>query len=59
MDGYINDKIVHQVREVLEDSEKRERMVRENYEIAARHYSYAVLRKRLSFVISNFFGIQL
>jgi glycosyltransferase involved in cell wall biosynthesis len=59
MDGFLSDRVVHQVREVLENPERREKMVRNNYQIATRHYSYAVLRKRLSFLISNFFGIQL
>ncbi len=59
MDGYLSEQTVREVREVLESPERRERMVSHNYRIAAQHYSYAVLRKRLGFLISNFFGIDL
>jgi glycosyltransferase involved in cell wall biosynthesis len=59
MDGFTTDKVVKQVREVLESPERRERLVNHNYEVATRHYSYAVLRKRLAFLIANFFGIEI
>ncbi|SMC27160.1 Glycosyltransferase involved in cell wall bisynthesis [Desulfacinum hydrothermale DSM 13146] len=59
MDGYVSDRVVEEVREVLESPERRERMVNHNYEVAKRHYSYSVLRKRLAFLISNFFGIEI
>ena len=59
MDGFITDRVVNQVREVLESPERRERMVDHNYVVATRHYSYSVLRKRLAFLIANFFGIEI
>ncbi len=59
MDGYLSERVVNQVREVLNSRERRESMVTHNYQVAARHYSYAVLRKRLGFLISNFFGIEI
>jgi glycosyltransferase involved in cell wall biosynthesis len=59
MDGFVTDRVVRQVREVLESPERRERMVNYNYEVATRHYSYSVLRKRLAFLIANFFGIEI
>lgn len=59
MDGYLSDRTVQEVREVLENPERREQMVSYNYQVAAQHYSYTVLKKRLSFLISNFFGIDL
>jgi glycosyltransferase involved in cell wall biosynthesis len=59
MDGFLTKKEVHQVREILEDPKRREQMVNHNYEVATRHYSYAVLRKRLNFLLGNFFGIEL
>jgi glycosyltransferase involved in cell wall biosynthesis len=59
MDGFLTDRIVRQVHEVVESSERRERMVNYNYEVATRHYSYAVVRKRLAFLIANFFGIEI
>jgi len=59
MDGFITDRVVKQVREVLESPERRDRMVNHNYLVATRHYSYKVLRKRLAFLIANFFGIEI
>jgi glycosyltransferase involved in cell wall biosynthesis len=58
MDGFLSEKVVRQVREVLESPQRKERMVNHNYELATRHYSYSVLRKRLAFLIANFFGID-
>ena len=59
MDGFITERVVKQVREVLESPERREMMVDHNYAVATRHYSYEVLRKRLAFLIANFFGIEI
>ena len=35
---------------------KREKMINYNYEVAARHYSYSILRTRLNAILSYFFG---
>jgi glycosyltransferase involved in cell wall biosynthesis len=59
MDGFLTKKVVHEVREILENSQRREQMVERNYLVATRHYSYAVLRKRLNFLMGNFFGIEM
>jgi len=56
MDGYLSDKTVQQVQEVLDSKERRKKMVNRNYEIANRHYSYAVLREQLNPILENFFG---
>jgi glycosyltransferase involved in cell wall biosynthesis len=59
MDGFLTRKVVQEVREILENPQRREQMVEHNYEVATRHYSYAVLRKRLNFLMGNFFGIEM
>ncbi|MEJ5365969.1 MAG: glycosyltransferase family 4 protein [Desulfosoma sp.] len=59
MDGYVSERVVREVREILDSPERRQRMVDHNYAVATRHYSYAVLRRRLAFLISNFFGIEI
>ncbi|SFM68726.1 glycosyltransferase family 4 protein [Thermodesulforhabdus norvegica] len=59
MDGFITDKVVREIREILDNPEKRDEMVNHNYELALRHFSYAVLRKRLGYLISNFFGFEI
>lgn len=56
MDGYLSKKTVDAVREVLESKVRRKQMVERNYEIANRHYSYAVLRKRLDSLLNQIFN---
>ncbi len=59
MDGYLTPKTVEKVREVLESPERRETMVNTNYEIATRYYSFAVLRRHLNMLLTNFFGVNM
>lgn len=56
MDGYLTDSNISKVREILESQELKEKIVNHNFEIAKQHFSYAVLRKRLSFLMNVFFG---
>jgi glycosyltransferase involved in cell wall biosynthesis len=58
MDGYLTKKNVQKVREVLENPNLRERMTAHNYTVAARHYSYAMLRRQLDNIMANFFGVN-
>jgi glycosyltransferase involved in cell wall biosynthesis len=58
MDGFLTKKNVQQVREILESSERREKMVDHNYAVAGRHYSYRILRRWLNTLLANFFGIN-
>ena len=58
MDGYLTPKIVAKVKAILETADQRSKMVNKNYAIAAQHYSYAVLRRWLSIMLTNFFGTQ-
>jgi len=57
MDGYLTRKTVAQVKEVFASPERRHKMVNTNYEVAARHYSYAVLQKCASTILTSFFGL--
>jgi mannosylglucosylglycerate synthase len=56
MDGFLTRKTVQKVKEILESPEKREKLVNKNYEIAAHHYSYNELEKRLNAIMMNCFG---
>jgi glycosyltransferase involved in cell wall biosynthesis len=56
MDRFLTKKTVQNVREILESTDRREKMVNLNYEIASRHYSYSVLCKRLNSIMTNYFG---
>ena len=55
MDGFLSKKTVQRVVNILESSKRRKEMVAGNYAIAARHYSYSVLRNQLSAILKNFF----
>jgi hypothetical protein len=58
MDGFLTKKNVQQVKEILNSSQTKEQMINHNYETAKRHYSYALLRRWLSAILINFFGID-
>ena len=58
MDGFLTHRNVAQVRELLVNPERRRAMVEKNYAIAARHFSFAVLRKHLNYLLINFFGMD-
>jgi mannosylglucosylglycerate synthase len=59
MDGYLTRDNVQKVRDVLESPGRREKMARTNYEIASRHYSFAMLRRWLNALLTNFFGMDM
>jgi len=56
MDGFLSKKTVRSVMEILNSSKRRNKMVRANYHIAARYYSYSVLRNQLTAIMKTFFG---
>lgn len=58
MDGFLTDKTVEKVKEILEHPETREKMVEHNYNIAHRHYSFEVLERWLKTILVNFFGMK-
>lgn len=51
LDGYVNDDAVRKTKEILSDSEKREKMVKHNYRLAKRYFSLSVLRRKLKNLI--------
>lgn len=58
MDGFLTEKTIMHVRELLSKTERREQMVQHNYQIASNYYSYAVLRRWLNMLLTDFFGVQ-
>ncbi len=55
-DGFVSRQTIHQIRNILENNERREEMVNRNYELARRFYSYEVLEEgllRLLFQLSH------
>ena len=55
-DGYITDATVEQTRRVLTQPLLAHDMAEENYRLAKRHYSYAMLERRLQTLIADCFG---
>ena len=59
MDGYLTRKTVSEVKTILNTPERCAEMVNANYKVAAKYYSYAVLRRWLNILLTNFFGTDL
>lgn len=57
MDGYLTRKNIRDVKHVLQSPDRRRQMTEKNYEIAARYYSYGVLRNQLNYLVNVFFGV--
>ncbi len=57
MNGIITQKVVEQVRHVLENEKHRTSMGDHNYQLAKKFYSYTVLRNKLGSLISNVKGV--
>jgi len=53
MDGFLTDKVVDQVRLVLRDKDRRQRMVEHNYNVAKRFFSYHRAETELSAMLST------
>ena len=57
MDGFLTQKTVEKVKKVIASPQCRDKMVNHNYQVAARYYSYSVLRRWLNMLMTNFFGL--
>jgi glycosyltransferase involved in cell wall biosynthesis len=58
IDGYVNEEAMHLTREVLQDSELREKMTKHNYETAQKFFSYAVLEQKLKTILADCLGCR-
>jgi hypothetical protein len=56
IDDYIKEDTVSDVIEVLRNKSMVKEMVEFNYNLAKRFYSYANLRRKLRFILTDFFG---
>ena len=56
MDEYVDEDTVNDVIDILRNKSKVEAMVDHNYHLAKRFYSYANLRRKLKFILTDFFG---
>lgn len=55
-DEYITEDTITLTRKLLDDKELEIEMCEQNYALARRHFSYAVLRNKLSVLMDNAFG---
>ena len=53
MDGSLTGEVVADIKNIIHDRHRREKMVTRNYRIAQEHYSYDLLRKQFASLISN------
>jgi hypothetical protein len=56
MDGFLSKRTIQNVKDILESPTQQEKIAYLNYEVASRHYSYAVLRSSLNFMIDELFS---
>jgi glycosyltransferase involved in cell wall biosynthesis len=56
MDGYLTRDVVQQVEKVIHDPDYRREVVDHNYEKGKAFFSYAVLRRKLRAIVTNFTG---
>ncbi len=54
IDGIVTSKAIAKIKHVLKDGEYREKMVKKNYDLAKRYFSFEVLEKKLMHMISTF-----
>lgn len=54
IDGTVTDEAVAAVRDVLDDPERRQRMVETNYRLATEHFSYGAVEERLRPLLASF-----
>jgi mannosylglucosylglycerate synthase len=55
-DGFISEKTLEDTRHILTHPEQARKQCEQNYELARRYYSYTMLERRLSLLLSDCFG---
>ncbi len=58
MNGYLTKEVIEQVRKVISDEVYRREMVDNNFELGKAFFSYAVLRRKLRALITNYTGAE-
>ncbi len=56
LDDYITDSSLRLTRQILANPKLTEELVEHNYSLGKRHYSYSMLKKKLSILLSESFG---
>ena len=58
MNGIVTRAVVNEARKILEDPVYRQQMVDHNYDVARRHFSYTVLRRKLRALVTTYTGTE-
>ncbi|MCA9101395.1 MAG: glycosyltransferase family 4 protein [Planctomycetales bacterium] len=58
MNGFLTREVSERVQRVIDDAEHRQEMVDKNFALGKQFYSYAVLRRKLRVLITNFTGMD-
>ncbi|RKY80893.1 glycosyltransferase family 1 protein [candidate division KSB1 bacterium] len=54
MNNYVNDRVVKEIKYLLENPEKVDEMVEKNFHLASRFFSYEVLEQKLKTILVNY-----
>ena len=54
IDGFVTQKVIEQIKNVLGNEERLQKMVHKNFELAREYFSYEVLERKLLYIISTF-----
>jgi len=57
-DDYITDQTVDKTKHVLDNEQFAKEMVEKNFQLAKKHFSYSILRKKLGILFINCFGTE-
>lgn len=57
-DGYLSDRTVEQVRQVLQNPEMAQEMAERNYQLARRYFSYTILERQLAALLQACYGAE-
>lgn len=58
MDGIVTQRVVNEVRRILDDEHYRNDMIDHNYRLAREYYSYTVLRRSLRMLMTSLTGVS-
>ncbi len=58
MDNIVTNKVVNEVKRILDDPNYRKEMIEHNYRVARRFYSYTVLRRSLRTLMTSLTGLS-
>jgi glycosyltransferase involved in cell wall biosynthesis len=53
-DGFVTVKTIEKIKDVLNDQDRLEEMVKKNYKLAKQFFSYEILEKKLLYIITTF-----